>query len=289
MTVTATIVLAEGDARRLSTLLAENTEISPDAVDLHEESPGVWTLVVYLAEANATRKAALENALRGVAGRSAAAEWRDLPATDWVKQSQAALPPVRVGRILVYGEHDRRKVRSNDIAIAIEAGQAFGTGHHATTQGCLFAIQALLKAKDVRSALDVGTGSGVLAIALARHGIRVVATDVDPLAIAIARENARKNGVADRIAVALMPRSPTLLPGPRRATYDLIVANILLGPLLTLAPAIGRAVAAHGHVVLSGLLPAQRAPIVATYRSVGLHLRCWFVQDGWLTLTLART
>jgi ribosomal protein L11 methyltransferase len=206
-----------------------------------------------------------------------------------VKRSQEALPRIRAGRFLVYGAHIRDQVRPNDIAIHIEAGLAFGTGHHATTRGCLLAIEATLKARRPRSALDVGTGSGVLAIALARHGIPVVATDIDPVAVRIADENARLNGVATGVSVGPMPAIPRQLPAYRPSGgYDLVVANILLGPLLTLAPAIARAVSAGGTVILSGLLPDQRQPIVATYRSVGLRLRRWFVHDGWLVVVMER-
>jgi ribosomal protein L11 methyltransferase len=288
MTVIGTIVLPENEARTVYALIIENPALFPDAVDLYERAPGLWDVVVYLSEADAGQQAAVAMALGNVAGPSATMQWTDLPATDWVRQSQAALPPVRVGRVLVYGGHHRDKVRPNDIAIEIEAGQAFGTGHHATTQGCLHAIQAVLKRRVVRSALDIGTGSGVLAIALARQGVGILATDIDPLAIAVARDNAAKNGAAERITFSLMPKTPGLLPGPRRATYDLVVANILMGPLLTLAPAIARAVAPNGSVILSGLLPPQRSPIIATYRALGLHVTRWLVMDGWLTVMMTR-
>jgi ribosomal protein L11 methyltransferase len=206
-----------------------------------------------------------------------------------VKRSQDALPAVRAGRVLVYGRHARERVRENDIAIAIEAGQAFGTGHHATTRGCLLAIDDLLKRGRPRCALDIGTGTGVLAIALARRGVPVLATDIDPIAVRIARENARANGVAERVAVRLMPRHPRLLPAMRpHGGYDLVVANILMEPLVTLAPAIRRAVAPGGAVVLSGLLPHQRQPITAVYRAVGLPVERWFVHDGWLTMVMVR-
>jgi ribosomal protein L11 methyltransferase len=205
-----------------------------------------------------------------------------------VRRSQHALPAVRAGRVVVHGGHARGQARPNDLAILIEAGQAFGTGHHATTRGCLLAIAAVARSHRVRSALDVGTGSGVLAIALAKRGVSVLATDIDPIAARIARANARLNGVAARVAVRLMPHAPSRLPPSRLAPYDLVVANILLEPLLKLAPAIARQTAAGGSVILSGLLPDQGRAILATYRGVGLRVRRALLHDGWLTVTLDR-
>ena len=176
-------------------------------------------------------------------------------------------------------------VRPNDIGIEIEAGQAFGTGHHGTTAGCLLAIEREAKARPIRNALDVGTGSGVLAIALARLAkARVLASDIDPVATRVAAENVRLNGVAGFVrcitAVGLAGRA---FAGS--APYDLVVANILAGPLAALAPAIRRAVAPGGTVILSGLLPAQRARILATYRMSGLvcvsaHGHRWLADAG---------
>jgi ribosomal protein L11 methyltransferase len=212
----------------------------------------------------------------------------ELPETDWVAKSLEGLKPVSAGRFLVHGRHDRGKVKPNDIAIEIEAGQAFGTGHHGTTAGCLIAIGREAKTRPIRNALDIGTGSGVLAIALAKLAkARVLASDIDPVATRVAEENVRLNGVAATVrcitAVGLSGRAFR-----DRAPYDLIVANILAGPLAALAPAIRRAAAPGGTVILSGLLPAQRARIVAACRGTGLVLARSMIVDGWLTLVLRR-
>jgi ribosomal protein L11 methyltransferase len=129
----------------------------------------------------------------------------------------------------------------------------------------------------------------VLAIALAKRGVPVLATDIDPIAVRIARYNALVNGVGSRVAVQLMPKAPRRLPLPTVSSgYDLVVANILMGPLMTLGPALAENVAPAGTVILSGLLPDQRIPIVATYRSVGLRLQRWFIHAGWLTVVMER-
>ena len=184
-------------------------------------------------------------------------------------KSLEGLKPVRAGRFLVFGRHDRDRLKPNDLGIEIEAGQAFGTGHHGTTAGCLIAIAQEAKTRPIRNALDVGSGSGVLAIALAKLAkARVLASDIDPVATRVAEENVRLNGVAAHVrcitAAGLNGRAFA-----ERTPADLIVANILAGPLAALAPAIRRAVAPGGTVILSGLLPEQRARIVATYRAAG--------------------
>jgi ribosomal protein L11 methyltransferase len=289
LAVTASLTLGEQQARKLAAAAAEDSALRADAVDLHERSVGVWDVVIYLGGADDARRKAVAEIIGGLTGEPAAVEWRELVETDWVRRSQEALPAVRVGRVLVYPAHHTDQVRENDVAILIEAGQAFGTGHHATTQGCLRAIQWSLRSHPVRSALDIGTGSGVLAIAIARHAIPVVATDIDPVAVRLAQGNARMNRVAAWIDVRLTPAIPHHLHAGRQpGGYDLVVANILMEPLLALAPAIRDASAAGGVVILSGLLPHQRVPVVATYRSVGLRLKRWFVLDGWLTMVLER-
>jgi ribosomal protein L11 methyltransferase len=287
-TTIATVTLGEAAARLLADT-ADVESLGADAIDVNEQSPGAWRVTAYFRGPGPAARKAFAALASEAGGRKAAVEWRELPDADWVKRSQEALPRVRAGRFLVYGAHTAGEVRANDVAIHIEAGLAFGTGHHATTRGCLLAIEAVLKSRPPRAALDIGTGSGVLAIALARRGVPVDATDIDPVAVRIARDNARLNRVVSGVAVRLMPAMPRRLPAAYPdAGYDLIVANILMQPLLILAPAIARAVAPGGAVILSGLLPDQRRPIVAAYRSVGLTLRRWFVHDGWLVVVVNR-
>ncbi len=287
--VTATVALTEAAARQVADAATDDDAVGAYATDVNEAAPGEWALIAYFHGADAGRRAAFAAAVGDAGGDAGAVVWRDLPDDDWVKRSQAALTAIRAGRVLVYGEHARHMARPNDIAIHIEAGLAFGTGHHATTRGCLVAIEAALKTRPVAAALDVGTGSGVLAIAIARRGVPVLATDIDPVAVRIAEENAGLNGVADRVTVQEMPGSIRRLPvAAESPAFDLVVANILMGPLITLAPALAGATAPGGTIILSGLLPYQRVPIVATYRSVGFALRRWFIHDGWLVVVMER-
>ena len=181
-------------------------------------------------------------------------------------KSLEGLAPVRAGPFMVHGGHDRDKVRPDDIAIEIEADEAFGSGHHGTTAGCLAAIDALAGAGRIGNALDLGTGSGVLAIALARRaGCPVIATDIDPVAARIAEENVaaqRRRPPSSRVFAA---DGFDHLQIAAAAPYDLIVANILAAPLVALAPALRRRLAPGGHVILSGLLTSQQEQVTAAY------------------------
>lgn len=206
--------------------------------------------------------------------------------TDWVSKSLEGLKPVRAGRFLVHGAHDRDKVRVGDIGIEIEAGLAFGTGHHGTTAGCLDMIHAVLKRQRPRNALDLGTGSAVLAIALAKMArIPVLATDIDPVATRVAEENVRLNGVAAfvRAITAVGFHHPAFAAN---APFDLIVANILARPLMKLAPAMRRHLAPGGSLVLSGILDRQRDAVAAAYAGQGFrHVRTTH-REGWVTIHL---
>ncbi len=170
-----------------------------------------------------------------------------VPDADWVAVSQAALPPVRVGRILVHGSHDRAARRVNDIAMEIEAGQAFGTGHHGTTVGCLAAMAGLARAHRFTRILDLGSGSGVLAIAAARlwHA-PVLATDIDPRAATSRRRTRTPTASARSLPASPQPAFATA-PSRHARPFDLIVANILAGPLAALAPHLARHLAPGGR------------------------------------------
>jgi ribosomal protein L11 methyltransferase len=188
----------------------------------------------------------------------------------------------------VHGRHDRACVAVNRIGIEIEAALAFGTGHHGTTRGCLLALDRILKARRPRRVLDVGTGSGVLAIAAAKASRRrVVASDVDPRAVTAARENARTNSAGALVDV-IHARGLVDRRFRARAPYDLVLANILLEPLKRLAVPLARLATPHGRVVLSGLLSAQANAALAAYRTQRLTLEHRILLDGWVTLILAR-
>ena len=205
---------------------------------------------------------------------------------DWLALALSGLPPVRAGRFFVFGAHDRGRVPGGVIPLRIEAGAAFGTGHHGTTVGCLLAFDALLKRRRFQRVLDVGAGTGVLAIAAARTGSRqVIGTDIDRVSVRIARENARINRSHSRFVHAHGLDDAQVA---RRAPYDLVFANILALPLIRLAQDIKHVVSDGGVVVLSGLLRTQQRQVVAAYRARGFRLLGRLRRDAWATLILAR-
>jgi len=273
----------EPEARRVAEVLqAALGEEVP--VSWSETAPQAWAVDAYWEGEAEPAAATLRAALAAIAP-DLAAEIAPLPQTDWVAESLRGLPPVRAGRFVVHGSHDRARVTPGLIGIEIEAAQAFGTGHHGTTAGCLVALTDLLKRLRFASPVDLGTGSGVLAIAYAKATrAPILASDIDPLAVRIARENARANGVGDlvRIETAAGFGHPAL----RERSYDLVIANILAGPLIALAPAIRKRMAAPGALVLSGLLAAQAPRVDAAFRTVGFVRDRTLLREGWATLVM---
>ncbi|MCF3640958.1 50S ribosomal protein L11 methyltransferase [Rhizobium sp. TRM95111] len=211
-----------------------------------------------------------------------------LPDVDWVARSLEGLQPVRAGRFVVHGSHDRGKVHAGEIAIEIDAGQAFGTGHHGTTAGCLEMIEDVIRRRRPRRVLDLGTGSGVLAIA-ARKLIpaRVLATDIDPVATRVARDNVRLNGIASGLALETAPGFHSTA-FRRHGPFDLVIANILARPLMRMAPQLAAHLAPGGQVILSGILAEQRRKVIAAYSGARLrHVRTIW-RNGWVTIHLDR-
>ncbi len=211
-----------------------------------------------------------------------------LPDIDWVAKSLEGLQPVRAGRFLVHGSHDRHKRRTGDLAIEIEAGLAFGTGHHGTTSGCLEMIETVVRRERPKNALDLGTGSAVLAIAVAKLAhIPVLATDIDPVATKVAAQNVRLN----RVSAYVETRTASGFADPifkARAPFDLIVANILARPLMRLAPEMARSVRLGGSLILSGILERQRNAVLSAYIGQNLrHVRT-LTRGEWVTLHLKR-
>ncbi|PZV39936.1 50S ribosomal protein L11 methyltransferase [Mesorhizobium kowhaii] len=213
-------------------------------------------------------------------------ERESLPDIDWVARSLEGLKPVRAGRFFVHGAHDRRKRHSGELAIEIEAGLAFGTGHHGTTAGCLEMLERVMRREHPRNALDLGTGSAVLAIAVAKLAhIPVLATDIDPVAVRVAAANARLNHVKAMVETVTAPGFHHPIFG-KCAPFDLIVANILARPLMRLAPQMAQHIALGGSIVLSGILDRQRDAVVSAYVGQNFrHVRTLH-REGWVTIHL---
>jgi ribosomal protein L11 methyltransferase len=205
---------------------------------------------------------------------------------DWLAMALSGLPPVRAGRFFVYGMHDRGRTPPNAVNLRIEAGAAFGTGHHGTTVGCLIAFDALLKRSRFGRVLDVGAGTGVLAIGAARTGSRTsVGTDIDAVSVRIARENAKVNRVPCRFVTASGLAHRLVMSG---APYDLIFANILARPLVSLAQDVRGALKPGGFTILSGLLRTQARFVLGAYLPRGFKLERRLNRDAWATLVLRR-
>lgn len=273
--------------RAAADALGELPEPAALAVTLFEMPPSGFLVEAYYAAEPSL--AVLGECLAPLGRGLGPASLEVVPDQNWVALSQVSLPPVAAGRFLVHGHHDRGRVGACRTAIEIEAGEAFGTGHNATTALCLEAIDRLACRRRFARVLDLGCGSGVLAIAAARvmPGARVSAVDNDPLATGVARDNARLNRVGSRVRV--LDGSGLAHPALRAAgPFDLVLANILPRPLLALASAIHRALAPGGFVVLSGLLDAQAREVRARYLGAGFHLVASTSRGGWTALTLMR-
>ena len=287
-TTVARLTCDEPTARRLAAYLGEIFGADDTACAAFEDGRGQWQVAIHFRDP--PDEAGLRAQVTLVVGEKAAAALRIEPvaAADWVKQSLAGLPPVRAGRVIVHGAHDRARIRPNDISIEIEAALAFGTGHHGTTRGCLLALDDLAKRRRPARVLDLGTGSGVLAFAAAKmlHAC-VTASDIDRVAVEAARGNARLNRAGATIAFARAAGVNTRAIA-RGAPYDLIFANILLGPLLRLAVPLSRLAGPSARIVLSGLLPGHANAVLAIYRAQGLMLERRIRLEGWVTLVLKR-
>ena len=222
----------------------------------------------------------------------AAPRFELVPPRDWVADNLASFPPVRVGRIFIHVSHTETSPPPSSIAIHLDPGTAFGSGEHASTAGCLDLLQILAKRRRVSRPLDMGCGSGILAIAMAKlFRVPVVASDLDDEAVRVTHRNARQNGVGALVRAGCAPgyRSPQVA---KNGPYDLIVANILARPLIAMAGDLARhlrpAADGGGVAVLSGLLERDGRRVLAAHAAHGLRLRHWRVRDGWLTLGLER-
>jgi ribosomal protein L11 methyltransferase len=261
-------------------LFAIEEEASAEAV--------AWQVSAFFAQA--PEKGALRRELAAILGREVGdLEIDEVPAQDWVAASAMHQEPVRVGRFFVHAPKDRALLPPDAVPIEVEAGLAFGSGEHATTQACLEAIDRLAAVRRCRTVLDLGCGSAILAMGAARAWptARVIAADNDPVAVRIARENVAKNGLAARVAVALSDGFRNDLIR-RAAPFDLILANILADPLIELAPALARRLAPGGFAVLSGLLDRQAEAVTRAYVGQGLRPHARLGTAPWVGLVLRK-
>ena len=273
---------AEAEAAALAIDADPLLEASTYSILEEDEARGVWRLDIYpTTDEEADGFMALLTA-RGTLQVAA----QPLADADWLAMALSGLPPVRAGRFFVFGAHDRGRIPANAVGLRIEAGAAFGTGHHGTTTGCLIAFDARLKSRRFARVLDVGTGTGVLAIAAARTGSGVVVgTDIDAVSVRIAAENARLNRAGARFVRADGLRHRRVAAS---APYDLVFANILARPLVRLASPIRSALRPGGIAILSGLLRSQQRFVMAAYLARGFRLRRRVLRDAWATLVMQR-
>jgi ribosomal protein L11 methyltransferase len=285
------VSFAVGDEHTTKGVVDALTEVffeGEAAIVAFERPDGRWDVTMYFAEP--PDQPLVRERVTNAAGREAAGSiaFDTVEAMDWVKASLEDLVPVPAGRFVVHGQHDRERIAANKIGIEIEAALAFGTGHHGTTRGCLLLLDHVLKAWRPRRVLDLGTGTGVLAIAAARalQG-KVLASDIDPLSVQVARENARLN-VSRHLVQAIRATGFSAPQFASAAPFDLVLANILANPLRQLAGPMTRHLAPSALVILSGLLTHQAPGVIAAYRARGLvpvrHLRI----EGWSSLLLRK-
>jgi ribosomal protein L11 methyltransferase len=210
-----------------------------------------------------------------------------LPERDWLAENRERFAPFRIGRFLVREPADETPVPPGLITLRIETATAFGSGRHGSTEGCLWALQTL-RGRRIRRPLDLGCGSGILAIAAAKlWRAPVLASDVDPRAVAVARENARLNGVGHLVRVVIADGYGSPVIAARRP-FDLVLCNILARPLKRMAGDLARHLAPGGIAVLAGLLAGDGNDVLAAHRAVGLELQRKIDLEGWRTLVLRR-
>jgi ribosomal protein L11 methyltransferase len=277
----------QGDAAAEAVLALVDAAAS--AVSAFEVGPGEWRIEAYSKEALLSPELVSQLALAAAAAEGALGETAEekLGPRDWLAENRLAFPPLRIERFFIYGSHYEGRVPASAIGIRLDAATAFGTGEHPSTRGCLLALEALAHRRRWRHPLDIGTGTGILAIAAAKLLHRpVAARDVDAGAVALASRNLAENGVAALVRAGRADgyRDRALL-GRR---YDLVFANILARPLALMAADLGRVLAPGGRAVLSGLLRRQERIVLAPHRGCGIVLDRRFVIDGWSTLVLRR-
>ena len=269
--------------------LLENSDPTPLAVShfeekntdnwcctaLYNEAPQTDTITTHVANALELDKTDFTLTLEQV------------PNINWVSHVQSNLKPVEIGRFFIHGSHDKIKAENNPFAIEIDAQEAFGTAHHGTTKGCLNALDHTSQNTTPNKILDLGTGTGILAIAAAKlyPDAHIIATDNDPKAIEIASQNAQKNHQPKIEFFCTEGCSEDL----KTIAFDLIIANILAKPLITMADDIKACLSPNAHLILSGILHEQAEDVIATYQDHSLHHQATKQFDEWSTIIFKRT
>ncbi len=261
------IVVDVGDREAVAAIEDIVAEVAESTAAFEDDKTRRWRVTGYAAEP--PDEAALRTRLQEAAADAGLGELAvrigPMRPTDWVAEVEKSLKPISVGPYYIYGSHVTDPPPDGAVAIHVDAGLAFGTGNHETTRGCLMALERLFPESGPENPLDVGTGSGILAIALAkRYGVRAFGSDIDPIAIDVARENAEINGVAGLVdfAVCAGLEDPEIV---KRRPYDLIIANIVADPLVALAGDLTGALAGGGRLILSGILAEQASRILDAY------------------------
>jgi ribosomal protein L11 methyltransferase len=288
------LACGESAARGIADIVVESFDLAttaaaafadePDTASWESKSP--WIVEAYFGTPPDEEKVRALVAI--VAGDSAAraATFGRIGERDWVASSLAGLKPVRAGRLLIHSAHDRGSALPNDIAIEIEAALAFGTGHHGSTRGCLLMLERAARKRRPRAIIDIGTGSGILAIAAAKSfKCAVHASDIDPICVAAAAANAKRNGAGRYVRPVLANGAahPILRQG---APYGLVIANILARPLRDIAPEIARLALSGADVILSGLIAGDVPGVLSAYRMQGISLVRRIEIEGWITLLM---
>ena len=263
-----------------------------EAVSLHREEEGGDWLVSLIAAAEpceARMARAVEEAGRMAGAGPLTAAVEPVPERDWLEENRRSFPPLGIGSLHIYGSHVETPVPEGMIGLRLDAGRAFGSGTHATTHGCVVMLERCLAGLETAgrppNIADIGCGSGILAMAAAKlsPGARVLAVDNDPVAVAVAGENAARNGLAGNIACGVSDGYGAALVRDN-APFDLVLANILPSPLVAMAPDAAAHLAADGVLIASGLNGAHVGSVVAGHEAAGLGLCDRFSLDGWETL-----
>ncbi len=287
------LVCGEAEAQAIANLIVEMFDMAEAASSAFELEPhtrnwktGDWIVEAYFAYA--PDEDMIRDLVRNIGGDALVKDvvFSTVQESEWLEKATEGLDPVDAGRFVVHTSRDRQAVRNmkNRIAIEIDAALAFGTGHHGTTRGCLVMLDAVLKQRRPANILDVGTGTGVLAIAAAKVLHRSIACgDIDPVSVETTIENAAINGVSPFIKPVVAPglEHPALRS---KAPYDLIFANILAKPLRGLAPSIARASMPETDIILSGLLAMDVPGVLSAYGAQDFALVKRIDLEGWATL-----